>query len=206
MSMFWLAVCISEITQSQPARLFSLLPSSETNITFRNTLVETAELNIITYEYFYNGGGVATGDFNNDGLIDIYLTGNIAPNKLYINKGNFKFQDITKAAGVEGKKGWKTGVSVADVNGDGWLDIYVCYSGDLEPKQRRNQLFINKGMSRSGGGRGDVTFTDKAEEMGIADEGYTTQAAFFDYDRDGDLDLFVLNHNIKHYAILMQLL
>ena len=197
MSMFWLAVCISEITQSQPARLFSLLPSSETNITFRNTLVETAELNIITYEYFYNGGGVATGDFNNDGLIDIYLTGNIAPNKLYINKGNFKFQDITKAAGVEGKKGWKTGVSVADVNGDGWLDIYVCYSGDLEPKQRRNQLFINKGMSRSGGGREDVTFTDKAEEMGIADEGYTTQAAFFDYDRDGDLDLFVLNHNIK---------
>jgi hypothetical protein len=188
MIVVWIALWIPGITKSQPAKPFSLLPSSETNIIFRNTLVETAELNIITYEYFYNGGGVATGDFNNDGLIDIYLTGNLVPNKLYLNKGNLKFQDITKSAGVEGKKGWKTGVSVADVNGDGWLDIYVCYSGDLEPKQRRNQLFINKG---------NLTFTDKAEEMGVADEGYTTQAAFFDYDRDGDLDLFVLNHNIK---------
>jgi hypothetical protein len=146
-------------------------------------------VNIITYEYFYNGGGVAAGDFNNDGLIDLYFTGNMSPNKLYLNKGGFRFEDITKQAGVSGKTGWKTGVSVADVNGDGLLDIYVCYSGDLDSTQRANQLFINNG---------DLTFTDKARQMGVDDMGYSTHAAFFDMDRDGDLDLYVLNHNIKN--------
>jgi hypothetical protein len=169
-------------------RLFEKLPSATTGVTFNNLLKETADLNIITYEYFYNGGGVAAGDFNNDGLIDLYFTGNIVPNKLFLNKDGFKFQDITRQANAGGKRGWKTGVSVADVNGDGWLDIYLCFSGDVDRDKRKNQLLINNG---------NLTFTDKAEEMGVADFGHTTQAAFFDYDRDGDLDLFVINHNVK---------
>ncbi|MCX8472571.1 MAG: VCBS repeat-containing protein [Sediminibacterium sp.] len=155
-----------------------------------NALPETENLNIITYEYYYNGGGVAVLDINNDGLSDLYFTANYLPNKLYLNEGNFKFKDITKSAGVGGRRGWKTGVSVADVNGDGWVDIYVCYSGDLDSNLRANQLFINNKNN---------TFTDSAAELGVADKGYSTQAAFFDYDRDGDLDLFVLNHNVKDF-------
>ena len=170
--------------------LFKSMPAAETGIAFENTLKETPETNIITYEYYYNGGGVAAGDFNNDGLIDLYFTANLADNKLYLNKGNFTFQDITKSAGVTGRKGWKTGVSVADVNNDGFLDIYVCYSGDVPAQHRHNQLFINNG---------NLTFTDKAKVLGIDDAGHTTHAAFFDMDRDGDLDLFVLNHNIKQF-------
>lgn len=181
-------ISIVKFSFAQADRLFTLLPSAQTGIGFRNKLVETPDLNIITYEYFYNGGGVAAGDFNNDGLIDLYFTANVLPNKLYLNKGNFQFQDITRSSNAGGKRGWKTGVSVADVNGDGWLDIYVCYSGDIEADKRKNQLLINNG---------NLTFTDRAEEMGIADNGHTTHAAFFDYDRDGDLDLFVLNHNVK---------
>ncbi len=174
---------------AQAPAMFTELPGDKTGIRFNNKLVESPELNIITYEYFYNGGGVAAGDFNNDGLTDLYFTGNVQPNRLYLNKGGWKFEDITKSAGVAGRPGWKTGVSVADVNADGWLDIYVCYSGDMEPRYRANQLFINNG---------NLTFTDKAREMGVADEGYSTQAAFADFDRDGDLDLYVLNHNIKN--------
>ncbi len=178
---------------AQSTKLFTLLPSSQTNINFQNKLTETPEQNIIAYEYFYNGGGVAVADFNNDGLLDIYFTSNQEADKLYINKGNFKFEDITKAAGVAVPNGWKTGVSVADVNGDGFVDIYVCLSGNVEQKDRRNKLFINNGPSPSG----EITFTESAEKYGVADVGYTTQAAFFDYDRDGDLDLYVLNHNNK---------
>ncbi|WP_276503617.1 VCBS repeat-containing protein [Terrimonas pollutisoli] len=183
-------VCVIAIQTSisQNNSLFTLLPSSVTGVNFVNKVVETPDINIVTYEYFYNGGGVAAGDFNNDGLTDLYFTANVLPNKLYLNKGNFQFQDITRQSNAGGKRGWKTGVSVADVNGDGWLDIYVCYSGDIDAERRKNQLLINNG---------NLTFTDKAEEMGIADQGYTTHAAFLDYDRDGDLDLFVLNHNVK---------
>ncbi len=179
----------SFVNTLQAQSLFSRQPAEQTHILFQNKLIESPSLNIITYEYYYNGGGVATGDFNNDGLIDIFFTANMQPNALYLNKGNWQFEDITKAAGLEGRRGWKTGVSVADVNGDGWLDIYVCYSGDLDEKQRRNQLFLNNH---------NLTFTEQAEAYGIADEGYTTQAVFFDIDRDNDLDLFVLNHNIKN--------
>jgi hypothetical protein len=174
---------------SHGQKMFTTLSAAESGITFENTLPETQDANIITYEYFYNGGGVAAGDFNNDGLVDLYFTANLAENKLFLNLGNFKFKDITKSSGAGGKKGWKTGVSVADVNGDGFLDIYVCYSGDVDPQHRHNQLFINNG---------NLTFTDKAAQMGVDDSGHTTHAAFFDMDRDGDLDLYVLNHNIKN--------
>ena len=176
-------------SQAQQLKKFTSLTAEKTGVNFNNKLVENAANNIITYEYFYNGGGVGAGDFNNDGLVDLYFTSNQGGNKLYLNKGNWQFKDITAAAGVEGRQGWKTGVSVADVNGDGLLDIYVCYSGDVAPQKRANQLFINNG---------NLTFTDKAKEMGVADDGYSTHAAFFDYDKDGDLDLFVVNHNIKN--------
>jgi len=180
------AQCCLLVCNAQPQ--FKQLTPEKTNILFTNKLLETPADNIITYEYFYNGGGVAVADFNNDGLTDIYFTANQQPNALYLNKGKLVFEDVTKAAGVAGKNGWKTGVTVADVNGDGWMDIYVCYSGNVDPSDRQNQLFMN---NENG------TFTEKAKEMGLADEGYSTQAAFFDYDQDGDLDMIVINHNVK---------
>ena len=190
-SMFLLFFTACSIfAQNPPTPLFKSVPKSETSINFANMLKESPELNIIAYEYFYNGGGVGLGDFNNDGLIDIYFSGNLQPAKLYLNKGNFKFEDITSKAGVGGKKGWKTGVSIADVNGDGFLDIYLCYSGPLDRKNRANELFINNG---------NLTFSEKGVSMGVADAGFSTQAVFFDYDRDGDLDLFVINHNNKSF-------
>jgi hypothetical protein len=171
--------------------LFSLLSAQETGINFNNAVSETEALNILSYEYFYNGGGVAVGDVNNDGLADLFFTGNMRPNRLYLNLGGCKFKDITDQAapGLGGRKdGWKTGVTMADVNGDGLLDIYVCYSGKKAEDVRRNQLFINLGNSK---------FQEDAKSYGLDDPGYSTQAAFFDYDNDGDLDMFLLNHNIK---------
>jgi len=182
-------VSFPALAQKPQPTLFKSVPSSESGITFSNLLKESPALNIISYEYFYNGGGVGLGDFNNDGLIDIYFSGNMQAGKLYLNKGNLKFEDITAKAGVGGKRGWKTGVSIADVNGDGFQDIYLCYSGPLDREDRANQLFINNG---------NLTFTEKAAAMGVADSGYSTQAVFFDYDRDNDLDLFVINHNNKN--------
>lgn len=179
----------SAVAQKPPPTLFKSVPNIETGINFSNVVKESPGLNIITYEYFYNGGGVGLGDFNNDGLIDIYFSGNMQPARLYLNKGNWKFEDITFKAGVGGKRGWKTGVSIADVNGDGLQDIYLCYSGPLEKEQRKNELYINNG---------NLTFSEKAAAMGVADAGYSTQSVFFDYDRDDDLDLFVVNHNNKN--------
>lgn len=198
-----LVSCLLSCGRKEDA-LFNRMDASATGIGFTNRLRETEEQNILTYEYFYNGGGVAAGDFNNDGLVDLYFTGNQVENKLYLNKGGFKFEDITAKAGVAGRKdSWKTGVSLADVNADGWLDIYVCYSGNLPLELRKNQLFINSGIKTSlpagKGAGGAVVFTEQAETYGLADAGYSTQAAFFDYDLDGDLDCFLVNHNLKDY-------
>ncbi len=169
--------------------LFTLIEPSNSGIEFNNMLTFSKEFNIYTYRNFYNGGGVALGDINNDGLIDIYFTGNQVSNKLFLNKGNFKFEDITSMAGVEGKQEWSTGVSMADVNGDGFLDIYVCSSGNIEGDPNKgNELFINNG---------NLTFQERALDYGVADKGYTTHAAFFDYDRDGDLDLYILNNSYQ---------
>ena len=173
--------------------LFSLLSSTETNIDFNNTLTEGLNTNVMMYEYFYNGGGVAIADVNGDGLQDIYFTGNMTDNRLYLNKGKMQFADITSAAGVAGRPGpWKTGATMVDINGDGKPDIYVCYSGKLNGEKRKNQLFINKGNDASG----IPHFEDEAEAYGLADSAYSTQAVFFDYDRDGDLDMLLLNHSI----------
>jgi hypothetical protein len=172
---------------AQEKPLFESLPPSKTGVTFKNMLKESPKSNVLTYEYFFNGGGTAVGDINNDGLDDIYFSANMAPNKLYLNQGGFKFSDITKSAGVVCNDGWKTGVTMADVNGDGFLDIYVCYSGKGDPDKRRNKLFINNG---------NLTFTNKAKEYGLDDPGYATHASFFDFDRDGDLDMYQLNHNV----------
>ncbi len=168
-------------------KLFTLLPAEQTNVHFSNNIPESEQINILTYEYLHNGGGVATGDLNNDGLADLYFTANLLPNRLFLNKGNLTFEEISEKAGVQGHPGWKTGAALADVNADGLLDIYVCFSGNVPPEGRSNQLFINNG---------DLTFTDRAAAYGLDDKGYGTQAAFLDYDRDGDLDVFVLNHNI----------
>lgn len=168
--------------------LFTKVESAQSGIQFRNDISFSQEFNIYTYRNFYNGGGVGLGDFNNDGLLDVYLTANQLPNRLYINKGEFKFEDITEKSGAKGAKAWSTGVSLADVNGDGWLDIYVCNSGDVEGDNKENELFINNG---------DLTFTERAHEFGIADPGFSTHAVFFDYDRDGDLDLYILNNSYQ---------
>src|SRR5688572_22747971 len=179
------------LTARAQTPLFEFLTPKQTNIQFVNRISESENLNVLAYEYFYNGGGVAVGDINNDGLEDIFLVSNMGENKLYLNGGKLQFKDITKEAGKElaGRPGgWKTGVSMADVNGDGWLDIYVCYSGKVSEDMRRNQLFINQGNGK---------FKEEAAAYGVDDKSYGTQAAFFDFDNDGDLDLFLLNHSTK---------
>ena len=180
-----------EKKQTSPA-LFELLSPAQTHVNFANTLTETEDFNIIEYLYFYNGAGVAVGDINNDSLPDIYLAANQGANHLYLNQGNrssvsFSFEDITARAGVEGEGNWTTGVSMADVNGDGWLDIYVCQVSNFKSFTGSNQLFINNK---------DGTFSEKAVEYGLNHQGLSTQAAFFDYDADGDLDMYLLCHSV----------
>jgi enediyne biosynthesis protein E4 len=177
--------CKPEGKKGEP--LFTLMPPSSTHVNFKNQLTETEQSNIIEYLYFNNGAGVAAGDINNDGLVDLYFTSNQHSNKLYLNKGNFKFEDITESAGVAGTGDWKTGVTMADVNGDGLLDIYVCQVGNYKNFHGKNQLFINQG---------NLTFKEEAHEYGLDFQGFSTQAAFFDYDMDGDLDMYLQNHSV----------
>ncbi|HEY4150413.1 MAG TPA: VCBS repeat-containing protein [Chitinophagaceae bacterium] len=165
---------------------FSLLDKSHTGIDFNNKVTESDSVNFYTNEYMYIGAGVAVGDFNNDGLQDIFFCGSQVSCRLYLNKGDFKFEDITQSAGVQ-TSAWCTGVSVVDINNDGLPDIYVCVSGSRQPEKRKNLLFINQGNLR---------FKEEAAEYGLDDMGYSTQAAFFDYDKDGRLDMYLLNHRL----------
>jgi hypothetical protein len=172
-------------------QLFTLLPSSYTGVHFENRVTDTRDVNVFTYRNFYNGGGVATADFTGDGLPEVILTSNTGGPRFYLNEGKFQFRDVTEDVGLAAKGFWATGVTVADVNGDGLLDIYVCYAGKTTPEQRANRLYINKGAGKNG----LPTFADMAAAYGVADESYSTQAVFFDYDRDGRLDLFLLNNS-----------
>ncbi len=176
--------------KDSPDTLFHLLPSEQTGVDFSNVIAETDSFNILTYEYIYNGGGVGIGDFNNDGLKDIFFAGNLVSNKLYLNKGNFKFQDVTQTAQVNVPGRWNSGVAVVDINNDGWLDLYVTATMRPNPAERQNMLFVNQGANADG----VPTFVEQAGSYGIADDGYSVMAAFFDYDRDDDLDLYVLTN------------
>ena len=188
-NIIYLSIIILALScQSKDDFLFELKSSSETNIEFENNLMFDQDFNVYTYRNFYNGGGVSIGDINNDGLADIYFTSNQSKNILYLNKGDFKFQDITEISGVGGNRAWSTGVTMVDINADGFLDIYVCNSGDVEGDNKQNELFINQG---------DMTFTEEATKYGLADPGYSTHASFFDYDKDGDLDVYLLNNSYQ---------
>ncbi len=174
-------------TNNNTNTVFTELSPQKTGVTFANNITEDDKNNIIQYLYYYNGGGVAAGDVNNDGLPDLYFTSNQGSNKLYLNKGKMQFEDVTEFAGVGGKGNWTTGVTMADVNADGYLDIYVCNVGNYKGFTGRNELFIN---NKNG------TFTEQAAAFNLAFEGLATQAAFFDYDNDGDLDCYLLNHSV----------
>lgn len=193
--LFIIFICLYSCSSPKEAnelKIFELLDNSLTGVTFRNDLSYNEQFNPYTFRNFYNGGGVALGDINNDGLVDIFLSGNQTGNKLYLNKGNFQFEDITEKAGLTIEGIWSTGVSMADINGNGFLDIYVCKSGPLGGDQRHNELFINNG---------DLTFTEMAHEYGIADEGLSQHAVFFDYDKDGLLDMYLLNNSARSVGI-----
>ncbi len=183
-----IASCKPELSDSVKDPLFTLLTSNYTNIHFINQLEYTEEYNTYTYRNFYNGAGAGIGDFNNDGLQDLYFCGNLVDNKLFVNKGDFKFEDVTEQSGVACHGVWSTGVSIVDINGDGWLDIYVCKSGAAGGSNRHNELFINNR---------DLTFSEKAAEYGLDETGLSNHASFFDYDRDGDLDCYLLNNSFQ---------
>jgi len=197
LSCFWLVACSESKpegeTQSVPeaATLFTLLDPITCGINFENRLTEGPNTNILVYEYFYNGGGVAAGDLNGDGLADLYFTANMSANRLYLNQGNLHFRDVTRAAGANLNGPWNTGVTMADVNADGRLDIYLCRSGALPPAKRANVLLINQGNDEAG----VPQFKNEATAYGLASTAFSNQMYFFDYDRDGDLDGLLLNHN-----------
>ena len=173
--------------------LFEVLESKQTGLDFSNRLTATAGFNLFKYLYFYNGAGVGTGDFNNDGLTDIFFASNQQQNKLYLNKGNLKFEDVTSAAKIPQDSGWSTGVSVVDINNDGLLDIYVCRVGNYDILHARNQFLICKGIDKNG----IPYYEDEAKQLGLDFSGFSTQAAFLDYDMDGDLDMYLMNHSLR---------
>ncbi|MEM6963286.1 MAG: VCBS repeat-containing protein [Bacteroidota bacterium] len=200
LTLFLLVLCLgcdssstnTASTASSKTPLFELVPSQTSGVTFNNRIQENFKNFFARFNYVYNGGGVAIGDINNDGLADIYFTGNEVANQLYLNKGNFQFDNITLTAGVDEKTGWHNGVVMADVNADGWLDIYVCRGGwEDTDAERSNLLFINNG--KNSGASGQVTFTESASQFGLDDIGYSLQASFFDMDNDGDLDMYLTN-------------
>lgn len=170
------------------SRLFDAVPPGHSGIDFSNTIMENDSINILDYEYVYNGGGVGIGDFNKDGLPDIYFTGNMVSNRLYLNKGDMKFTDVTQEAGTGGEGKWCNGVSVVDINNDGWPDIFVSATRSSDANRRKKLLYINQGLDKNG----VPVFKDEAAEYGLDDTSYTTNAVFFDYDNDGDLDMFLL--------------
>jgi len=176
--------------EKQPDTLFILKSADETEIYFNNVVEESDSFNILSYEYIYNGGGVGIADFNNDGKQDIFFTGNQVPNKLYLNEGNFKFRDISDKANVSLPGRWNSGVAVVDINNDGWKDLYVCATTSPDSSLRRNMLFVNQGL----GSTGDPVFKEQAAQYNIDYGGHSIMAAFFDYDRDGDLDLYILEN------------
>ena len=187
------AAVVNNANAQQP--LFTLLPAKETNISFVNRVIETDSLHVMNYEYLYNGSGVGVADFNGDGLSDIFFSSNASDHKLYLNKGNLKFEDVTNKAGVRGNGTWGTGVCIADVNADGLPDIYVSHSGKFPDSKLKNELFINQGIKA-----GMPVFKNMAEAYGLDAIGtQSTQAVFFDYDKDGDLDMFLLNHSNQTY-------
>ncbi len=190
-TMLLLTACQSDkplSSNNQEEKLFVKLDSTSTGINFINDVQDGKDFNVLTYRNFYNGGGVGIADINNDGLDDIFFTANMESNRLFLNKGNFKFEDITDQAGIGGRRGWSTGVSMADVNADGLVDIYVSNSGDISGDDRENELYINNG---------DLTFTENAQAYNLANAGFSTHASFFDYDQDGDLDCYILNNSFK---------
>jgi len=187
------------VKESSGETLFSLLSPEETGVMFENKLDEGLNTNILMYEYFYNGGGIACADFNGDGLLDLYFSGNMHENVLYLNRGEWKFEEVTTQSAVAGRPGpWKTGVAAVDINGDGRMDLYVSYSGALPDEKRVNELYINTGNDA----QGIPQFKEEAAAFGLASEAFSNQAYFFDYDRDGDLDALLLNHNPKNLPIL----
>ncbi len=187
---YCLAACQPSVVKQPP--LFEILDSSRTGLLFSNTLTPSQQFNMFTYMYFYNGGGIGAGDFNNDGLMDLFMSANQVDNKLYLNKGGLHFQDVTKEAMIPEDSAWSTGVSVVDINNDGLLDIYVCRVGNYETLHGHNQLLICQGIDKNG----VPTYKDEAKEYGVDFSGFSTQAVFVDYDMDGDLDLFLLNHSV----------
>src|SRR4029077_19187066 len=184
---FFLVTALLTISCQQQHKSFEKISPSQSHIDFVNRLDDRENLSILSYIYYYNGGGVAIGDINNDSLPDIYFTANNkGGNKLYLNKGNFEFEDITDKAGVAGSSDWCSGVTMADVNGDGLLDIYVCAVANAHALKGHNELFISNGNG---------TFTESSAAYGLDFSGFSTQAVFFDYDHDGDLDCFILNQS-----------